>query len=466
MAEEFHAGICGETWWDSSKAMFTGCSSPYSTGLAADMGSFGWSADMVDIKARSSCEESKDSLAFPLGAQQGDSDSCGSSILNDSTLRMMGFALSSSTISDWNQSLLRSNGRSESYNSVLQEGINSRLSCRKETGMDSSQIQKEWSPRSYTSPGEDSSITTFKPLNQDFSLEQQRLNSLTSSGNSRPTCQFPIGSVSYGYPSTLLQTLFDPDSQPQSQQLSLFNNNRSIDYMSATATYEANDATESSPSWPRSAPFVRPSLPKQQPSNLHFTNNAPLWNASATGVNDVKAGFSPSQLQPEFLLQTFEEKPNCPSLTKKTNTEEVRNSGSPVKKGLSSEPPLLKRPRIETPSPLPTFKVRKEKLGDRITALQQLVSPFGKTDTASVLHEAIEYIKFLHDQVNVLSTPYMKQAVPSTQQQSTESLKEPEGPKQDLRSLGLCLVPISSTFPVANETTVDFWTPTFGGTFR
>ncbi|KAA3489067.1 transcription factor bHLH112-like protein [Gossypium australe] len=70
MAEEFHAGICGETWWDSSKAMFMGCSSPCSTGLAADMGSFGWSADMVDIKARSSCEESKDSLAFPLGAQQ------------------------------------------------------------------------------------------------------------------------------------------------------------------------------------------------------------------------------------------------------------------------------------------------------------------------------------------------------------------------------------------------------------
>nr|GMC89885.1 transcription factor bHLH112-like [Ipomoea batatas] len=50
------------------------------------------------------------------------------------------------------------------------------------------------------------------------------------------------------------------------------------------------------------------------------------------------------------------------------------------------------------------MQVRKEKLGDRVTALQQLVSPFGKTDTASVLHEAIEYIKFLHDQVNVCST--------------------------------------------------------------
>ncbi|GMH25177.1 hypothetical protein Nepgr_027020 [Nepenthes gracilis] len=56
-------------------------------------------------------------------------------------------------------------------------------------------------------------------------------------------------------------------------------------------------------------------------------------------------------------------------------------------------------------SPLKTscapFKVRKEKLGDRIAALHQLVSPFGKTDTASVLTEAIGYIQFLQDQIHV-----------------------------------------------------------------
>lgn len=53
-------------------------------------------------------------------------------------------------------------------------------------------------------------------------------------------------------------------------------------------------------------------------------------------------------------------------------------------------------------------KERKEKVGERIVALQQLVSPYGKTDTASVLLEAMEYIQFLHEQVKVLSAPYLQ----------------------------------------------------------
>ncbi|CAN6337164.1 unnamed protein product [Urochloa humidicola] len=81
---------------------------------------------------------------------------------------------------------------------------------------------------------------------------------------------------------------------------------------------------------------------------------------------------------------------------------------------------VAKKPRMATLSPLPTFKVRKEKLGDRITALQQLVSPFGKTDTASVLHEAVEYIRFLHDQVASLSSPYLRCGRPVHQLQQKQ----------------------------------------------
>ncbi|RWW25660.1 hypothetical protein GW17_00009989 [Ensete ventricosum] len=68
----------------------------------------------------------------------------------------------------------------------------------------------------------------------------------------------------------------------------------------------------------------------------------------------------------------------------------------------SQTPP--RKPRFEQQrSSFSPFKVRKEKLGDRIATLQQLVAPFGKTDTASVLMEAIGYIKFLLDQVEVIT---------------------------------------------------------------
>ncbi|KAF3794299.1 Transcription factor [Nymphaea thermarum] len=140
-----------------------------------------------------------------------------------------------------------------------------------------------------------------------------------------------------------------------------------------------------------------------------------------------------------------------------------------------------------------TLKVRKEKLSERITALQQLVSPFGKTDTASVLHEAMGYIKFLHDQVQVLSSPYL-QLIPSVQRPvstvtHTHMLRcrttfapspslslshymllccfshmkkeapDGEGANYDLRSRGLCLVPVSCTVHVASSNGADFWAP-------
>ncbi|KAL0547368.1 hypothetical protein IC582_017298 [Cucumis melo] len=96
-------------------------------------------------------------------------------------------------------------------------------------------------------------------------------------------------------------------------------------------------------------------------------------------------------------------------------------------------------------------KERKDKLGERIMALQQLVSPYGKTDTASVLLEAMEYIQFLHEQVKVLSAPYL-QCTPTVLLQEVE-------PSHSLRSRGLCLVPISCTAGVARSNGADIWAP-------
>ncbi|XP_062077868.1 transcription factor bHLH123-like isoform X2 [Humulus lupulus] len=384
--------------------------------------------------------------------------------------------------------------------------------------------QLQWSrqdPKLLLFPGDSTSNdTSFKQMNRatttpGFSLDHHHHHQphhhphhefspqYSSGDGSTVTCQqggglannnnnsssFQVDSAAlYGSPSAiLLQGLFGPDNQITTTHSSSSNlaynspPNYGVMMSTAAATTASNEvlAPMNSSNWSsNSAPtnklpqFLRTSPPKQQPptaanySHLQFSNNAPFWSApeaaAATAIKDVRSNFfSTLAAQPQFPTNTFDEKPK--------NISEVRDhhqSGGVMAKKSGNEAASNKRPRNDqTQSPLPAFKVRKEKMGDRITALQQLVSPFGKTDTASVLSEAIEYIKFLHEQV--LSNPYMKSgaAIQHLQNNSDKS-KDSEDPKQDLRSRGLCLVPVSSTFPMTHETAVDFWTPTFGGTFR
>ncbi|CAL1374473.1 unnamed protein product [Linum trigynum] len=88
---------------------------------------------------------------------------------------------------------------------------------------------------------------------------------------------------------------------------------------------------------------------------------------------------------------------------------------------------------------------RSQKLSDKITALQKLVSPYGKTDTASVLQEASLYIKLLQKQIQMLS----KGASSSSSLEDfdnktwTTTIGGSDGELSDLRNRGLCLVPLS-----------------------
>ncbi|XVF24949.1 hypothetical protein REPUB_Repub13aG0171800 [Reevesia pubescens] len=138
---------------------------------------------------------------------------------------------------------------------------------------------------------------------------------------------------------------------------------------------------------------------------------------------------------------------------------------------------VCKKPRVHQPSSSqPPLKVRKEKLGDRITALHQLVSPFGKTDTASVLLEAIGYIRFLQGQIEALSSPYLGTTSSNMRNQQSvqgerncafpeEQGQNNQGKPKDLRSRGLCLVPVSCTQQVGSDNGADYWAPAFGGGF-
>ncbi|KAJ4719835.1 Transcription factor protein [Melia azedarach] len=111
----------------------------------------------------------------------------------------------------------------------------------------------------------------------------------------------------------------------------------------------------------------------------------------------------------------------------------------------------------ETSTEIQDHKVpvrRSQKLSDKITALQKLVSPYGKTDTASVLQEASLYIKLLQDQIQMLSSSYTN--VRALNSQCEQELEEEEEKEQvDLRSRGLCLVPISFTQKVTKENLID-----------
>lgn len=421
MAEEFQqSGICSGNWWNSDR--INGSNSlPFSTGtndvgFNSYVGSWRHNNTSIDHhhhhypisslemnKTRSSTDESggtslsgSSSIVYQDIQKPQESDSVGhegggnssDSILMDSTLQMMGFSLSSSSVPslDWNnQNYLSNNNRSR--NGRADEG-------------DDDQVLKDWSNdlKSFNScggsGGEDSSstITSLKQINNGFALDEQQQQ--PQSSDCTVTCEglptsFPINSSTlYGCPTTLLQGLFEPDHNlPPPSGASYPDENRTMDFNNPSLTNyimnSSNDLSSNNTTWQKfSHQFLKTttSPPQLQPTSnnqsLYFSNDAPFWNASAASMTNDRSSFLPSSQQIQLLTSSFEENKPYPSnhTVKPKKSEEVRDSSSALKK--SNNEPSFKRPRIETP--LPTFKVRKEKLGDRITALQQLVSPFGK----------------------------------------------------------------------------------------
>ncbi|CAL9089095.1 unnamed protein product [Musa textilis] len=119
------------------------------------------------------------------------------------------------------------------------------------------------------------------------------------------------------------------------------------------------------------------------------------------------------------------------------------------KRSDDNSPTQLKKSKHEN-STVSSLQAPKVKMTDKITALQQLVSPFGKTDTASVLFETFNSIKILQEQVQDHSS------------WGEVSKKEKAEAEVDLRSKGLCLVPVSCIPQVHQQSRgPDYWMHAF-----
>ncbi|KAI3761220.1 hypothetical protein L1987_51632 [Smallanthus sonchifolius] len=262
-------------------------------------------------------------------------------------------------------------------------------------------------------------------------------------------------SVAESYPKFLeLLNTEDIHSHPYSsylknndhQQISYSNGtlNQIFPTISIPSLNQCTTTTSSSSSAISSSSFDMNCLP---PLNLfgsprfdgNFNYHASL-NARNHGA--ISYGF-------DRMHQTIRSPSVCPSKVTSVSTtgRTDQSSKRPATKHVDSKKTTQpKKSKFEPRSSSAPFQIRKEKLGDKIAAIQQLVSPFGKTDTASVLMEAIGYIKFLQTQVETLSVPYMKSTNKIIGGISSEGGQMEDGnteAKRDLRSRGLCLMPLS-----------------------
>ncbi|KAF3529078.1 hypothetical protein DY000_02037108 [Brassica cretica] len=89
---------------------------------------------------------------------------------------------------------------------------------------------------------------------------------------------------------------------------------------------------------------------------------------------------------------------------------------------------------------------------------------FGTTASGNMRHQQLlqgdRNCLFPEDPGQLLNDQCMKRREASFS--STETQNANEEPKKDLRSRGLCLVPISCTLQVGSDNGADYWAPALG----
>ncbi|XP_023522047.1 transcription factor bHLH110-like isoform X2 [Cucurbita pepo subsp. pepo] len=363
----------------------------------------------------------------------------------------------------WTPNISLNNNNSCNYNTRVLNGLSSSFPVRSDCGVKNTNSSMLLQDLGFQWNGVSSSGSFFSQfLHAGGKIKEEMLNSPSTNQDFHP------------FPSTNHVKNNDSDLNDPSHKLfikTLINGGDHTEpgefFNKIYPSINVSDWNLSSPPPPPPPPFSNSlDLNLQTPPDLfHSQDSFGIFKQTLSDFHD--------QIHPPpsaAILPCISSKVTTPFSPELTEPKRPCTCIEPTLNQPSPPPPPLKKSRLDSRASCPPFKVRKEKLGDRIAALQQLVAPFGKTDTASVLMEAIGYIKFLQNQVETLSVPYMK---PSCNKTTGPTYRSPvEGGHEgqldrDLRSRGLCLVPLGCLSYVAGDGG-GIWTPPGfnGGTSR
>ncbi|XP_020237091.1 transcription factor UNE12 isoform X5 [Cajanus cajan] len=142
--------------------------------------------------------------------------------------------------------------------------------------------------------------------------------------------------------------------------------------------------------------FVR----QQQQEDLNSTSSS----ASSTDMRGLFSAFG--QMHSPTLAPSV--RPTLPPHPQLHLHQQGQAAAGPASMGATPQPPGI-RPRVRARRGQATDphsiaeRLRRERIAERMKALQELVPSINKTDRAAMLDEIVDYVKFLRLQVKVLS---------------------------------------------------------------
>ncbi|KAG5097005.1 hypothetical protein AAZX31_17G072900 [Glycine max] len=200
-------------------------------------------------------------------------------------------------------------------------------------------------------------------------------------------------------------------------------------------------------------------------------------NGEPASVQALYNGFSGS-LQPNNQTHHFQQHPQPQVQGQSFGASAPANGGG---SGQPKQRVRARRGQATDPHSI-AERLRRERIAERMKALQELVPNANKTDKASMLDEIIDYVKFLQLQVKVLSMSRLggaaavaplvaegggdciqakrsnsNDSLAMTEQQVAKLMEEDMGSAmQYLQGKGLCLMPISLASAISKATCHPF----------